>query len=52
MEDETFFHLDAPVYRCCGVDVPMPYTKSLEINALPQVPNVVEAVTKIVGTKK
>lgn len=29
MEDETFFHLDAPVYRCCGVDVPMPDRKSV-----------------------
>ncbi|XP_011202775.1 pyruvate dehydrogenase E1 component subunit beta, mitochondrial isoform X1 [Bactrocera dorsalis] len=52
MEDETFFHLDAPVWRVCGVDVPMPYAKTLEANALPQAQNVVEAVTKIIGPKK
>lgn len=51
MENETFFHLDAPVWRCCGVDVPMPYTKSLEIAALPQVQDVVKAVEKVVGKK-
>ncbi|CAD6995075.1 unnamed protein product [Ceratitis capitata] len=52
MEDETFFHLDAPVWRVCGVDVPMPYAKTLEANALPQPQNVVEAVTKIIGKKE
>ncbi|XP_037944968.1 pyruvate dehydrogenase E1 component subunit beta, mitochondrial-like isoform X1 [Teleopsis dalmanni] len=52
MEDETFFHLDAPVWRCCGVDVPMPYAKTLEQFAIPQVPDIVEAVTKVIGSKK
>lgn len=52
MEDEAFFHLDAPVWRVCGVDVPMPYTKTLELNALPQPKDVVEAVTKVIGKKK
>ncbi|XP_030369650.1 pyruvate dehydrogenase E1 component subunit beta, mitochondrial isoform X1 [Scaptodrosophila lebanonensis] len=51
MEDQTFFELDAPIWRCCGVDVPMPYAKSLEINALPQVKDVTEAAIKIVGNK-
>lgn len=52
MEDETFFHLDAPVWRVCGMDVPMPYAKTLETHALPQVKDVVAAVTKIRGNKK
>lgn len=52
MEDETFFHLDAPVWRVCGVDVPMPYAKTLETHALPQVKDVIAAVTKIRGNKK
>lgn len=52
MEDETFFQLDAPVWRVCGSDVPMPYTKTLEINALPQPKDVVQAVQKILGKKK
>lgn len=34
-----------------GVDVPMPYTKSLEIAALPQIHDVVHAVNKVLGVK-
>lgn len=51
MENEVFFELDAPVYRCCGVDVPMPYTKSLEVAAIPQVQNIIEVATKLIGKK-
>ena len=51
-ESEAFFHLDAPVYRVTGVDVPMPYTKSLEAMALPQPKDIVEIVKKILKTKK
>jgi pyruvate dehydrogenase E1 component beta subunit len=52
MEHETFFHLDAPVWRVTGVDAPMPYTKSLEAVALPQPHDVVHAVNKVLGVKK
>ncbi|XP_075146859.1 pyruvate dehydrogenase E1 beta subunit isoform X1 [Haematobia irritans] len=52
MEDETFFHLDAPAWRVTGVDVPMPYAKTLEANALPQPKDVVDAVNKVLGGKK
>ncbi|XP_068157223.1 pyruvate dehydrogenase E1 component subunit beta, mitochondrial isoform X1 [Drosophila tropicalis] len=51
MEDQTFFELDAPVWRCCGVDVPMPYAKTLELNALPRVHDVTEAALKVLGGK-
>lgn len=51
MEHETFFHLDAPVWRVTGVDIPMPYTKSLEIAALPQKHDVVNAVNKVLNKK-
>ncbi|XP_055679373.1 pyruvate dehydrogenase E1 component subunit beta, mitochondrial [Lutzomyia longipalpis] len=51
MESETFFHLDAPVWRVTGVDVPMPYAKSLEQAALPQVPDIVAAVRTVLGGK-
>lgn len=46
---EAFYHLDAPVIRVTGADVPMPYTKSLEIAALPQINDIVEAAKKILG---
>lgn len=51
MEHETFFHLDAPVWRVTGVDIPMPYAKSLEHASLPQVNDVVNAVQKVLGVK-
>lgn len=51
MEHETFFHLDAPVWRVTGVDIPMPYAKSLEHASLPQVHDVVTAVQKVLGVK-
>jgi pyruvate dehydrogenase E1 component beta subunit len=46
---EAFYHLDAPVIRVTGADVPMPYTKSLEIAALPQINNIVDAAKKLLG---
>ncbi|KAF4525195.1 hypothetical protein B566_EDAN008300 [Ephemera danica] len=49
MESEAFFYLDAPAIRITGADVPMPYTKSLEIAALPQAPDVVRTVKKVLG---
>ncbi|XP_023169246.1 pyruvate dehydrogenase E1 component subunit beta, mitochondrial isoform X1 [Drosophila hydei] len=52
MEDQAFFELDAPVWRCCGVDVPMPYAKTLELNALPREPDVTAAALKVLGGKK
>ncbi|XP_011149914.1 pyruvate dehydrogenase E1 component subunit beta, mitochondrial isoform X2 [Harpegnathos saltator] len=48
-ESEAFYHLDAPVIRITGVDTPMPYTKSLEVAALPQTKDVVNAVNKVLG---
>lgn len=51
MEHETFFHLDAPVWRVCGVDAPMPYAKTLEAACLPQTSDVVNAVNKVLGVK-
>nr|AHB50488.1 pyruvate dehydrogenase beta [Mayetiola destructor] len=51
MEHETFFHLDAPVIRVTGVDVPMPYAQSLEAAALPQTKDIVAAVKKVLNVK-
>lgn len=49
LSGEAFYHLDAPVIRVTGVDTPMPYTKSLEIAALPQIKDIVDAVNKVLG---
>lgn len=42
----AFNYLDAPILRVTGADVPMPYAKTLEDLALPQIKNVLTAVKK------
>ena len=41
--EQAFDHLDAPVMRVAGKDVPMPYAANLEVLALPQVQDIVDA---------
>ena len=47
MMDHAFDHLDAPVYRVNGVDVPMPYAANLEALALPKAADVVKAAKAV-----
>ena len=49
IEGPAFHYLDAPVIRCAGADVPMPYAKSLEMRATPQAEDVVKAVKKVLN---
>jgi pyruvate/2-oxoglutarate/acetoin dehydrogenase E1 component len=43
---QAFNYLDAPIVRVTGADVPMPYAKTLEENASPQVSTIVESVKR------
>ncbi|XP_043471907.1 pyruvate dehydrogenase E1 component subunit beta, mitochondrial [Leptopilina heterotoma] len=52
MESEAFYHLDAPVIRVTGVDIPMPYAKSLEETSICRKDDVVFAVKKVLGVAK
>jgi len=45
--EQAFDHLDAPVVRVCGKDVPMPYAANLEKLALPSVAEVVQAAKAV-----
>ncbi|WP_299444317.1 pyruvate dehydrogenase complex E1 component subunit beta [uncultured Rhodospira sp.] len=45
--EQAFDHLDAPVTRVTGADVPMPYAANLEKLALPQPEQVVEAAKAV-----
>ncbi len=47
MMEHAFDHLDAPVRRVTGRDVPMPYAANLERLVLPQTADVVEAAKAI-----
>ncbi len=41
--EQAFDHLDAPVQRVTGADVPMPYSKRLEQAAIPHEEHVIQA---------
>ncbi len=43
IQEQAFDHLDAPVQRVTGADVPMPYSKRLEQSAIPHEEHVVKA---------
>ena len=47
--ERAFDHLDAPITRVTGADLPMPYAKPLEQIAFPHAPQVVEAVLGTFG---
>ncbi len=44
VQEQAFDHLDAPIQRVTGADVPMPYAKRLEQSAIPHPEHVVKAV--------
>ncbi|MDQ3739800.1 MAG: alpha-ketoacid dehydrogenase subunit beta [Actinomycetota bacterium] len=44
IQEQAFDHLDAPIQRVTGADLPMPYSKPLEQIAYPHEPQIVEAV--------
>jgi pyruvate dehydrogenase E1 component beta subunit len=44
IQEQAFDHLDAPIARVTGADLPMPYSKPLEQIAFPHEPQIVEAV--------
>jgi pyruvate dehydrogenase E1 component beta subunit len=45
--EEAFDYLDAPVKRVAQVEVPLPYNRTLEQMALPQVKDVIQAVKEV-----
>jgi pyruvate dehydrogenase E1 component beta subunit len=47
IQREMFDHLDAPVVRVTGADVPMPYNKVLEKASKPSVERVIAAVKQV-----
>jgi pyruvate dehydrogenase E1 component beta subunit len=48
IQEHAFDDLDAPVRRCSGADVPMPYNGALEQAALPQEADIVRLVKEMV----
>ncbi|XOS94577.1 transketolase C-terminal domain-containing protein [Brevibacillus laterosporus] len=48
-ESEAFDYLDAPIRRLGGKWIPMPYNPVLEKAAIPQVPDIIQAVKDTVA---
>jgi pyruvate dehydrogenase E1 component beta subunit len=44
IQEQAFDYLDAPIARVSGADVPMPYSRALEMAALPSEQQIVDAV--------
>jgi pyruvate dehydrogenase E1 component beta subunit len=49
IQEQAFDHLDAPIGRVTGADLPMPYSKPLEQIAYPHEAQVVQAVLSLFG---
>jgi pyruvate dehydrogenase E1 component beta subunit len=49
LAERSFYELDAPIERVCSEEVPMPYAKHLEDEAVPQASDVVEAALRTIG---
>lgn len=47
MYEEAFDYADAPILRVAQKEVPLPYNRTLEQAALPQVPDIVAAVKEV-----
>ena len=47
-DSEAFFKLDAPIRRCCGLDVPIPYCPELEKNVVPGKDVIIENALSLV----
>lgn len=47
LAEQALYELDAPILRVCTEEVPIPYPKHLEDEALPQVKDVVRAVREV-----
>ena len=46
-ESEAFDYLDAPIVRLAGRDIPIPYNRTLETHAVPQVEDIVHAARQL-----
>lgn len=49
MESEAFDYLDAPVRRLAGLEIPIPYNRTLEHHTVPQVDSIIAEARKMVA---
>jgi len=49
VQDQMFDYMDAPVRRVSAMDLPLPYSREIELMALPNAEKVVAAVKEVIG---
>jgi pyruvate dehydrogenase E1 component beta subunit len=49
LQDQMFDYMDAPVKRVAAMDIPLPYSREIEMMALPSADKVVAAVKEVIG---
>ena len=49
MESEAFDYLEAPITRLAGLDIPVPYNRTLERHRVPQVEDILAAVKALIA---
>jgi pyruvate dehydrogenase E1 component beta subunit/2-oxoisovalerate dehydrogenase E1 component len=52
INEQAFWHLDAPLGRVCAKEVPIPYPSHLEAASIPQVADIVAAARAAMGRDK
>ncbi len=52
IQEEAFDYLDAPVKRVAGVEVPLPYSKPLELAALTGAKQLTDAINEIIPRRR
>ncbi|MBC7232486.1 MAG: alpha-ketoacid dehydrogenase subunit beta [Chloroflexi bacterium] len=50
-EGPAFMYLNAPIRRLAGLDIPIPYNRTLEYHAVPQEENIITAVRELMAYK-
>ena len=50
-EGPAFMYLNAPVRRLTGLDIPIPYNRTLEYNTVPQEENIIAAARELMAYK-
>jgi pyruvate dehydrogenase E1 component beta subunit len=48
-ESPAFLHLNAPIRRLAGLDIPIPYNRTLEYNTVPQEENIIAAARELMA---
>jgi pyruvate/2-oxoglutarate/acetoin dehydrogenase E1 component len=50
-EGPAFLHLNAPIRRLAGLDIPIPYNRTLEYHTVPQEENIIAAAGELMAYK-